>query len=144
MRFWDSSALVPFFIAERSTDEVRRALEEDRSLVVWWGTSVECTAAIARAEREGRLERRELEAATRDLARLRADWTEVDAVPAVRLVAERLTRTHPLRAGDALQLSAALAAAEGSPSALQFLTLDDRLAAAAMREGFPVVRFGAS
>jgi predicted nucleic acid-binding protein len=144
MRFWDSSALVPFLIAETSSDDVRRILGEDRSLVVWWGTSVECSAAIARAEREGRIEPAELEGATRDLDRLRADWSEVDAIPPVRRVAERLTRTHPLRACDALQLSAALAASEGSPSTLPFVTLDNRIAAAAMREGFPVIRFDAS
>ena len=143
MRFWDSSALVPFLIAESSSDDVRRVLAEDRSLVVWWGTSVECTAAVARAEREGRIGQDGLEAAIRDLGRLRGDWAEVDAISPVRLAAERLTRTHPLRAGDALQLSAALVASEGTPSTLPFVTLDDRLAAAAFREGFPVIRLGA-
>lgn len=40
-----------------------------------------------------------------------------------------------------MQLAAATAAAEGSPSALSFVTLDDRLTTAADREGFPVIRF---
>lgn len=45
-----------------------------------------------------------------------------------------------LRAADALQLAAALAAAENNPSALSIVTLDDRLAEAAEREGFPLMR----
>jgi hypothetical protein len=49
-------------------------------------------------------------------------------------------RAHPLRAADALQLAAAIAAADGSPASMSFLTLDDRLGDAASREGFPVVR----
>jgi predicted nucleic acid-binding protein len=45
---------------------------------------------------------------------------------------------HPLRAADALQLAAAFVAAEQRPSSLEVVTLDDRLAAAARKEGFPL------
>ena len=45
----------------------------------------------------------------------------------------------PLRAADALQLAAAFIAAERRPSSLELVTLDDRLAAAARKEGFGVV-----
>jgi hypothetical protein len=41
-----------------------------------------------------------------------------------------------LRTADALQLAAAFVAAERRPSSLEVITLDDRLAAAARREGF--------
>ena len=47
--------------------------------------------------------------------------------------------THPLRAADALQVGAALVAAEESPATLEFVTLDRKLAVAAEREGFRVV-----
>jgi hypothetical protein len=47
-----------------------------------------------------------------------------------------------MRAGDALQLAAAIAASEGHPATLAMVTLDERLALAAEREGFPVVRPG--
>jgi predicted nucleic acid-binding protein len=46
---------------------------------------------------------------------------------------------HPLRAADALQLGAALFAADGDPQSLELVTLDRRLADAARREGFPVL-----
>jgi hypothetical protein len=48
-------------------------------------------------------------------------------------------RVHALRAGDSLQLAAALVACEGRPGGLQFVSLDDRLNEAALREGFRVV-----
>jgi hypothetical protein len=51
----------------------------------------------------------------------------------------RLLRVHDLRAADALQLAAGLAAAEGRPATLPFVCLDERLAATAEREGFPVL-----
>ncbi len=51
----------------------------------------------------------------------------------------RFLRVHPLRAADALQLAAAFIAAERRPSSLELITLDDRLAAAARKEGFVLV-----
>ena len=51
----------------------------------------------------------------------------------------RFLRVHPLRAADALQLAAAFIAADRRPSSLDVVTLDDRLAAAARREGFTLI-----
>ena len=56
----------------------------------------------------------------------------------------RFLRVHPLRAADALQLGAAFAAAEGRPSSLTVITLDERLAEAARREGFVLVEVAES
>lgn len=47
-----------------------------------------------------------------------------------------MVRTHPLRAADAFQLAATLVASEYRPANLAFLSLDQRLSAAARREGF--------
>jgi hypothetical protein len=51
----------------------------------------------------------------------------------------RFLRVHPLRAADALQLAAAFLAAERRPSSLELVTLDDRLADAARKEGFELI-----
>jgi predicted nucleic acid-binding protein len=64
----------------------------------------------------------------------------VQPVTAVRQTAIRLLRVHPLRTADALQLGAAIVAAEDHPATLPLGTLDERLAQAAEREGFAVVR----
>jgi len=58
---------------------------------------------------------------------------------AIRSRADRLLAIHPLRAVDALQLAALLAAAEDRPAEIPFVTLDDRLAEAARKEGFSVL-----
>jgi predicted nucleic acid-binding protein len=50
-----------------------------------------------------------------------------------------LLRVHPLRAADSLQLAAALAVANGDPGALEFVSLDQRLADAARKEGLDVL-----
>lgn len=138
MKFWDSSAIVPLLVRERTTagtDALRRG---DPEMAVWWTTEVECESAIARREREGALARRDAVAARRRLDALGAAWREVAPSTAIRHVARRLLRVHPLRAADALQLAAALALAEGEPSSLTFVCLDDRLVACAEREGLAV------
>ena len=78
-------------------------------------------------------------AAFERLARLSRMWQEAEPGDAVREVARRLLRVHPLRAADALQLAAAVLVSGGRPSTLEFVTLDDWLAAAARVEGFPVI-----
>jgi len=55
----------------------------------------------------------------------------------------RLLRVHPLRAAGALQLAAAFSAAEQRPSSLEMITVDDRLASAAQKEGFAVIDIAA-
>lgn len=144
MRFWDTSAIVPLLLDETSSTTARGSFARDSEMVVWWATSVECTAAIARAERDQRIDPLRTPDALAGLRLLHSGWLQIDATARLREVAERLTRIHPLRAADALQLAAATVAAEGQPASLPFVTLDDRMAVAADREGFPVVRFDRS
>lgn len=139
MRFWDSSAIVPLLVGERATDAVTAEAERDRDLVAWWGTAIECVSAVARLEREGQLDLAGVTVATERLEELRQAWLEILPVDRVRETAIRLLLTHDLRAADAMQLGAAIVAAEERPATLGFVTLDDRLARAAGREGFKVV-----
>ena len=139
MRYWDSSALLPLLVEEATSAAVAEAYAQGPEVVAWWATHVECASALTRLEREGHLGGSDLSAALARLAGLAAAWHEVQALPAVRQTAIRLLRVHDLRAADALQLAAALTAAEAQPESLDFVTLDDRLALAADREGFTVV-----
>lgn len=74
-----------------------------------------------------------------DMLRASQDWLVITDFLAVRDHAERMVRSYPLRAADALQLGAAITAAEQEPASLEFVTLDRRLAEAAAREGFQVL-----
>ena len=73
------------------------------------------------------------------LSQLADGWHEIEPSEIVRENAVRFLRVHPLRAADALQLAAAFLAAERRPSSLAVVTLDERLADAARKEGFDVV-----
>ena len=69
---------------------------------------------------------------------------EIEPSDEVRETARRFLRVHPLRAADALQLAAAFVAAERRPSTLALVTLDNRLRAAAGKEGFLIDDLSAS
>jgi len=140
VKFWDSSAIVPLLVRESRSEELLGLMAEDGDLAVWWASVVECAAALARRRREGTVTGESEVEARRRLADLSGSWFEVSPSPALRQVAQRLVGVHELlRAGDALQLAAALTWAAESPSAHAVVTLDDRLRDAALREGFRVV-----
>ena len=139
MRFWDASAIVPLLIEERSSQALRALLTDDPLMVVWWATPTECASALARLDREGLLDAQSVRSAHKRLSQLVANWQEVDPHDEVRETAARFVRVHPLRAADALQLAAAFVAAARRPSSLEMVVLDERLAAAAQKEGFSVI-----
>jgi predicted nucleic acid-binding protein len=140
MRFWDSSALVQLLVAEPGSPAALREYVADPEVVAWWGSEIECVSALARLEREGGIPVGSVVEALRRLDAIVLAWREVEPVARVRQIAIRVLRVHPLRAADALQLAAAIVASEDQPATLAFVTLDDRLAEAAEREGFPIVR----
>ena len=108
-------------------------------MIVWWGTSVEFISALTRQQRAGSLTSKEFAEHSRYLKALAGVWIEIQPGPGLKRLAQRLLRTHPLRAADALQLAAALTAAQGDPTTLGFVCFDNRLNEAAEREGLEVL-----
>jgi predicted nucleic acid-binding protein len=139
VRFWDSTALVPLLLSEPDTSRVESWLRDDSDVVVWTLTRVELFSALARRRRHEPGAARRLQGARQEVLVAWNRWSEITAIDPVRRHAERIIETHPLRAADALQLGAALVAAEDDPAALEFVTLDRQQALAAEREGFRVL-----
>jgi uncharacterized protein len=104
---------------------------------------VECVSALARLERVAALDVRAASIALERLTQVVDGWHEVEPADIVRENAIRFLQVHPLRAVDALQLAAAFVAAERRPPSLQIITLDERLADAARKEGFALVDIAA-
>lgn len=140
MKFWDSSAVVPLLVPEVMSGSVQRLYEDDPVIAAWWATEIECTSAIARRQRLGELPEDVAAEGFVRLKALREGWHEVEPGEELREAAKRLLRVHDLRTADALQLAAAVYVAEARPSTLEFISLDDRLLAAAHREGFPTTK----
>ena len=139
MKYWDSSALVALLVDEPQSAERRATIRRDPVIATWWGSRIECATALNRLERERRFESDGLDRSMDQLGRLAASWLEIEPLEQLRKRAMRLLRLHPLRAADALQLAAALMAADEDPQRLDLVSSDDRLSRAAHREGFTVL-----
>lgn len=139
MNFWDTSAIIAMLAGESAAPIAERIVEGDAGMVVWWGTIVECTSAVARRERGGSLRSNQVSDVLGRVDQLAALWHEVEPERRIREVARRLLRVHPLRAADAFQLAAAISFADGNPARIGFVSFDERLNDAAAREGFAVL-----
>jgi uncharacterized protein len=138
VKFWDASALVPLLVAESTTRSVQALARRDPDMLAWWGSRVECASAVARLERDALLDRKGAALSFDRLKQLADGWHEIEPSEIVHENALRFLRVHPLRAADALQLPAFLAA-EHRTSSLEVVTLDERLADVARKEGFELV-----
>ncbi len=130
---------MPLLVAESTTRRLQALASRDSDMLVWWGSEVECISALARLERSGALESKAMALASDRLKQLARGWHEIEPSEIVRESALRFLRVHPLRAADALQLAAAFTASEHRPASLQVVTLDERLADAARKEGFTLI-----
>jgi uncharacterized protein len=139
VRFWDTSALVPLIVQQTRSSEAIAWVAEDAGIVAWTLTQTEVLSAIRRLTREGGLTARAATEAERVTLDLMIRSQVVADIEPVKARAARLLRTHPLRAGDALQLAAALAWANDRPDRQILHTFDVRLGQAAEREGFRVI-----
>jgi hypothetical protein len=139
VKFWDASAIVPLLVNEETTRRLQAVAAKDSAMLVWWGSAVECISALARLERDDALDPPAMTLALQRLRQLSAGWHEIDPSDEIRETAARFLRVHPLRAADALQLAAAFAAAKRRPASLEIVTLDDRLANVARKEGFALL-----
>lgn len=136
--FWDSSALVPILLPESRSETLTTLLVADKEAVMWWATPLEVQSAVYRRHRESPLPSPVMKQAAE---RLRAFVEHADTIAPtdeLRHRAGRLVAVHPLRAADALQLAAALIWCEDQPQTETFISLDERLRSAAMKEGFAV------
>lgn len=139
MKYWDSSALVPLFVAEKSSKLLRTIYSEDTAVLSWTLSDIEVDSAFSRLSREGAASREDLETAASSFEAFWRGVHVVALVDAVKTRARRLLRLHLLTAADALQLGAALVAVEDDPRRFALVSLDERLRAAGGREGFRLI-----
>lgn len=139
MKFWDTSALVPLVVDEPATTAMADHLKDDPDVIVWMFTSVELLSVLGRLGRSSKGLADVLPGVRHDAMALFNRWVTVSHVEGVRRRAERLVGVHPLSAADALQLGAALLAADDRPETLDIVTLDQALARCARLEGFRVL-----
>jgi len=133
--FWDASALVPLCVTQSLTPK-SISLYQNYEVVVWWATPIGIASALARLVRIQQLDSSGW-IKSRKLAEALADsWSVIRPTQAIQGNAIQLVNRFGLKAGDALQLAAALDWCEDLPNGEVFLTADQKLREAAVISGF--------
>ena len=118
---------------------LNKLLMEDTGIIVWWGTWVERSVTVSRLRREEILDDNGQDETRATLDRLAANWQEIEPTAELRLLAMLISKAHPLKAADCLQLAAALRWCKGDTEGTNFVCLDNRLRQAARGEGLQVL-----
>jgi uncharacterized protein len=133
--YFDTSAIIPLIVNEPSSDRCNRVWDESSRVVSVRLLYPEARAALAKAERMGRLSAAQRVAA---IVELETIITQVDHIEVTEALAHRageLAQAHGLRGYDAVHLAAASAVAD---SDVVLVTGDSDLAKAANSIGIAV------
>lgn len=136
--FWDASALVPLCVRQGITPRAI-AQYDSYDAIVWWATPVEIASALARLVRMKQLDSGDWTKARKLAQKLADSWSLIQPSNVLRSKAVQLVERYDLRAGDSLQLAAALSWCEDVPQGLVFLTADQKLREAALLSGFDAI-----
>jgi uncharacterized protein len=133
--YFDTSAVVPLFINEPSTDRCTRLWNEATRVISVRLLYPEARASLARAERMRRISSVEHAAAIVELDAITAEVDHIEVTAELATTAGQWAHVHGLRGYDAVHLAAASAVADAD---LILVTGDADLAAVATALGIAV------
>lgn len=133
--YFDTSAVIPLIISEPSSDRCNRVWNEASRVVSARLLYPEARAALAKAERMGRLTATQRVDAVVELETIMTEVDHIEVTEVLARVAGELAQAHGLLGYDAMHLAAASAVAD---SDVVLVTGDSDLANAANSLGIAV------
>ena len=133
--YFDTSSVIPLIIEEPSSDICTRVWNDASRIMSIRLLYPEGRAALARAERMGRISRAQLAAAVTELDSIIEEIDHIEVTSELAHAAGELAQAHGLRGYHAVHLAAATAAADHD---LVFATGDAALATSATSLGIAV------
>jgi predicted nucleic acid-binding protein len=137
-RYFDASALVKLFVAEKGSDQVRKWVAAGPVFTARLSL-VEIDAAVTRRHRAGDLGPGSLRTFDEDFARVADTWILQEFTPEVVARARTLVRETPLRAADAIHLASCQRLSGDLGEPMPMVCYDRVLGEAAARVGIRVL-----
>ena len=137
--YFDTSAVIPLLIGEPSSATCARVWNEAARSISVRLLYPEARAALARADRMGRITKRQHQSAVEELELIITEIDHVEVTTELARNAGDLAQAHQLRGYDAVHLAAAMSALDAE---LVLVTGDNDLAGAARSLGLPVALTG--
>ncbi len=138
MNYFDASALIKRFVAEKGSSIVRDLVVRERA-ATGKVSYAEVHAALARKRREGSISSPDYSLACRQFDRDWRSYILVDLHDEVLVIVRTLVRRHPLRGVDAIHLASALSLRRGLDERVTFIAADERLLRAAKAEHLSIL-----
>lgn len=138
--YLDTSALLKLYVEEPGSLQVEQAAEGAQTMATSMITYVETKAALSRRRRDGSLTVTEHKKLVRDFE---SDWKKYFVIEASETLirnAGKFAEVHALRGYDAIQLASAAYLQTTLGEVVTFASWDDRLEAAATRQGLRILR----
>lgn len=137
--YLEASAWVKRYLAETGSARVEQLFAEDRRLATATFGLIEILAALARAQRAGKIDDRSYRKGTANAIADFGRFTVVDFTREVFALARDAAGTYALRAGDTMHLASATALRETHQEPVCIVTADRELATAARLARFEVL-----
>lgn len=134
MIYFDTSALIKRFVAEKGSALVQRVMANESPVATATVAYAEIYAGLTRKNREGHLSRTEYALACRQFERDWPAYIRVELRDEILQLARELIQRHPLRGFDAIHLASALSLKTGLGGDMTFAVADERLLRAASAE----------
>lgn len=139
MIYWDTSALIKFFVREAGTEQVKDLIEKDPHVVISKIAFSEAHSALARRKREKVLPKEDYQKTVRRWNRFWKSCLIVELSDEILSSTERSIMNYPLRGFDAIHLASAIFFRSSIDSSLKFACSDNCLLEVAEKEGFPII-----
>lgn len=134
--YLDTSALVKRYFSEAHSEKVAEVWNQSADIVTSAVAYAETLAAIFRKKREANLDDVDV---AKIVAGFKEDWDSFIRVAAgdnLNEILDQILLRHPLRGFDAIHLASALLVKNRLAEKFLFCCFDNRLSAAAEKEGF--------
>ena len=134
MTFFDTSALIKYFVVEKGSDLAQRLVQAHSPTATASISYAEVYSGLNRRKREGHISATQYARLGRQFEEHWPSYIRIELVQEVLALAKFLLERHPLRALDAIHLASAISLKKGIHEPLQFAAADSRLLDAASAE----------
>ena len=134
MIYFDTSALIKYFVVEKGSDLAQRLVQARSPTATASISYAEVYSGLNRRKREGHISATQYARLGRQFEEHWHSYIRIELVQEVLALAKFLLERHPLRALDAIHLASAISLKKGIHEPLQFAAADSRLLDAASAE----------
>jgi predicted nucleic acid-binding protein len=137
--YFDTSALVKFYIDEKDSDLVKKIIDTSEIVFTSKIAYIEILSVFFRLKREGAIAEKDHRKILKSFITDWGSYALIEVTDRVMIISGQLVELYPLRSLDAIHLGSALFVQKEVEEDMAFVCFDARLGRAAAEENFKVI-----